>query len=162
VLTNERADVRAVAQRRHLAHQEPRDDRRTAEDRLAAAVRVHGEATQRAEPCIKPLREAERELEQAEGRVRTARRVAEEAPIWRRRALTRSASSLADRLGPLQDRLTKLRDAAAPVVAELDQAEARVRDAKRDVTTARLSERLEQLGRTTPGRSLERGHGIEL
>ncbi|MDQ3484005.1 MAG: hypothetical protein M3445_01085, partial [Actinomycetota bacterium] len=94
--------------------------------------------------------------------VRAARRAADEAPIWRRRNLTRSALALAERVGPLQARLTDLRNAATPAIAQLDQAGGRVRDAERDVAAARLIECLDQLTRGTPSRSLERDHGIEL
>jgi hypothetical protein len=63
VLTNDRADVPAVVQRRNLARQVPRV---RAEDAVAAARRVLDEARRQAEAFLEPLRAAEAEVRAAE------------------------------------------------------------------------------------------------
>lgn len=53
-------------------------------------------------------------------------------------------------------------DDAAPLLAEINSANDRLQRAERDLSSARLRDRLDQLARPTPQRTLERGHGIEL
>ncbi len=162
VLTNERADLPAVAQRRDLATQEPRLARETAEERVAAARRAFAEVQQRAEPHLRPLRNAEQAVEQAQRDVWAARRAADDAPLWRRRPAGRDVAASESRLANARERFDCAAEHAGPHLAEVSAAEDRLRAAERDASSARLQERLDQLGRATPGRSLERGHGIEL
>jgi hypothetical protein len=164
VLTNERADIPAVAQRRHLASQEPRLARETAEERLAAARLGRDEAAERAAPHLRPLRKAEDDLEKAKRDLRVARRAAEEAPLWRRRTLTKAAPEIEAGIAPLQARVAELQRSAAPYVRQLGQADERVRDAEREASIARTQQRLDELARRPPARTRERdlGMGIEL
>jgi hypothetical protein len=61
-----------------------------------------------------------------------------------------------------QDQLDHARTDAAPHLAEIDAAADRLQSAERDLSSTRLRQRLDQLSRPTPHRTLERGHGIEL
>jgi hypothetical protein len=109
----------------------------TREENLAAARRAHAEAAERAEPYVRPLRDAERELLQAERELWAARRAAEQGPVMRRRSLTRAASQIEVGIGPLRARVGGLEEAAAPYIAEVEHAEACVRSAEHDVTAVR-------------------------
>jgi conjugative relaxase-like TrwC/TraI family protein len=164
VLTNDRADIPAVAQRRNLARQEPRSDRRTAEDLVLAARHAYAEATRRAEPYVRPLRDAEDNLQRAERDLYVARRAAEDAPLWRRRSLARVALDMEAGLAPLRTRVNELDVAASPYVAEIERADDRVRDAEREASVARTRQRLDELVRTPPAQTQARdlGVGIEL
>jgi conjugative relaxase-like TrwC/TraI family protein len=162
VLTNDRADLPAVAQRRHLASQEPRYARETAEGRVAAARRALATVEERTEPQLRPLREAEQAVEEAQRDVRSARRVADDASVLRRRAAGRGLEAAEARLVGAQEQLDHAREDAAPRLAEIDAAADRLQTAERDLSSARLRERLDELTRPAPQRSLERGHGIEL
>lgn len=162
VLTNDRADLPAVAQRRHLASQEPRDARETAEARVAAARRAFAETEQRTEPHLRPLRDAEKAVEDAQRGVWTARLTADDAPALRRRAANRQLAPAESSLADARERLGHARRDAAPHLAEIAAASDQLQSAERDLSTARLRERLDQLTRPAPQRSLDRGHGIEL
>jgi conjugative relaxase-like TrwC/TraI family protein len=162
VLTNDRADLPAVAQRRHLAEQEPRVARETAEARVAAARRAHAEAIERAAPYMRPLRDAENDLQRAGRDLYLARRAAEEAPLWRRRTLTKAASEIEASIAPLRARVSELQGTAAPYVTEVEQADERVRDAEREASIARTRQRLDELARRPPARERGLGMGIEL
>jgi conjugative relaxase-like TrwC/TraI family protein len=161
VLTNDRADLPAVAQRRYLAQQEPLHTRRMAEERLAAARRDHADAVRRAGPYVGPLHAAERELQQAEQDLWAARRAVEAAPMWRRRSLARVASQIEAGIGDLRTTVGDLRDAAAPYTVAVERADDRVREAERQASIARTRERLDELARTPRVRTIERGLGIE-
>ncbi len=124
--------------------------------------RLITEAVERAEAYVGPLRDAEHELQQAERALWATRRATEEAPVWRRRPLTRAASQIEAGVGPLRARVAELGEAVAPYVAEVERAEARVRDAEREASIARTRERLDELARRPRVRTVERGLGIEL
>ncbi len=162
VLTNERSDLPAVAQRRHLANQEPRRARETAEERVAAARRARAEVKERTGPHLHPLREAEDAVVDAQRDVWAARRAADDAPVLRRRAAARVLTAAEARLVLAQEQLDHAREDAAPHLAEIDAATEQLQSAERDLSSARLRERLDQLSRPAPQRTLERGHGIEL
>lgn len=66
------------------------------------------------------------------------------------------------RLSDARLRLAQAEDAAAPHLAVINAAEARLRQAEHDPTAARIRDRPDQLTRSTPARSLDRGTGIEL
>jgi len=162
VLTNDRADLPAVAQRRHLAEHEPRLARETAEARVAAARRALTKAKERSEPHLRPLRDADHAVEEAQRDVWAARRAAHDAPLLRRRAATRLLTAAEARLVRAQEKLDHARTEAAPHLAEIDVAADRLQSADRDLSSARLRERLDQLTHRTRERTLERGGGIEL
>ncbi|MGH3452561.1 MAG: MobF family relaxase [Haloechinothrix sp.] len=161
VLTNDRADLPAVAQRRHLAEQEPRLARESAEARVAAARRALKDAEEHTDPHVRPLRDAEQAVEEAQRDVWAARRAADDAPMLRRRAATRVLTVAEARLAAVQDQLDHARTVAAPHLAAIDAVAVRLQSAERDLSSARLRERLDQLSRPSPQRTLERGRGIE-
>lgn len=161
VLTNDRADLPAVAQRRHLAEQEPRVARQTAEARVAAARRALADAKEGTQPHVRPLRDAEHAVEEAQRDVWAARRTADDAPLLRRRAASRLLAAAEARLAGAQDQLEDARTHAAPHLAEIDAIADKLQSAERDLSSARLRERLDQLSRPSPQRTLERGRGIE-
>jgi hypothetical protein len=184
-LTNERADTPAVVQRRNLAAQQPRTDRRNqrpphlptptpattptrratpqlsvkaAERRLVAARNAFDEAKRLAEPVLRSMRDAEAAMHAAD----EARRVvAAKARPWSGR---RAAQSMRQASAKLDDARSRLDDAlreAAPYLARIDVAEERVRDTERDVRIARSLERLERI--SDPDHTLQhRGRGIGL
>ncbi len=160
VLTNDRADLPAVAQRRHLASQEPRYGRET-EDRVAAARRALAEVEERTEPHLRPFREAEHAVEEAQRDVWAARRAADDAPVLRRRAANRDLTAAESRLGGAREQLDHALGRAAPLLAEQHAVEDELRDAERDLSSARLRERMDALTRPAPERSLDRGMEIE-
>jgi hypothetical protein len=152
----------AVVQRRHLARQEPRLHTRAAEEALATAHRAAAEAVERAEPFLRPVREAEQLVQQAEGGAYASRRALADAPIWRRRTLTTAVADASTHLSDARQQLADAEEIAAPHLAVTNAAEVRVRQAEHDVAVARIRDRLDQLTRPTLARSLERGAGIEL
>ncbi len=154
VLTNDRADLPAVAQRRHLAEQEPRSGPRAAEERVAAARRALAQSQERAEPHLRPLRDAENAVGQAQRDVWAARRVADDAPVLRRRAANRRLTAAESRLVGAQEQLDHVLERAAPHLAEINALEDRLRGAERDLSSARLRERMEALTRPASERSL--------
>jgi conjugative relaxase-like TrwC/TraI family protein len=162
VLTNDRADLPAVAQRRLLAEQEPRRSRETAEARVAAARRALTKAKEGTDPHLRSLRDAEHAVEEAQRDVWAARRAADDAPLLRRRAASRLLTAAEARLAAAHDQFDDARTDAAPHLAEIDAVTDRLQTAERDLSSARLRERLDQL--TLPSRepTLERGRGIEL
>jgi conjugative relaxase-like TrwC/TraI family protein len=161
VLTNERADIPAVAQRRHLASQEPRHARETAEAGVTAARRDFAETEQRTEPHLRPLWDAEKAVEDAQRGVWAARRAADDAPVLRRRAAARTLTTAEARLARTQEQRDLARQAAAPYLAEIDAVAGRLQSAERDLSSSRLRERMDALTRPAPGRAVDRGMGIE-
>ena len=88
ILTNDRADAPAVAQRRHLANQVSVDrrtpnDLQSAEDAVAMARRALNDARRRAQPLLQPLVATEADLRAAEAELRASQAVLGEAPLWR-------------------------------------------------------------------------------
>jgi conjugative relaxase-like TrwC/TraI family protein len=162
VLTNDRADLPAVAQRRHLSEQEPRIARQAAEALVAAARRAVAETKERTEPHLRPLRDAEHAVERAQRDVWAARGAADDAPLLRRRVATRVLTAAEAHLAAAHDQLDHARTHAAPHLAEIDAAVDRLQSAERDLSSTRLRERLDHLQHARPERTVERGHGIEL
>jgi conjugative relaxase-like TrwC/TraI family protein len=167
ILANDRADIPAVAQRRHLAAQlsgarSSRGDARSAEDALAAARRLLDDATRRAEPFLHPLREAEADLHAAETDLRASRRALADAPRSRRRGLAQQVGLASDVIADVRERLQVAQREAAPSVAEIEAATALVGQAERDASTARIRERLDRLSLEQPARSIERSIGIDV
>jgi hypothetical protein len=148
VLSNERADVPAVAQRRNLARQV-----HSAEHRVAAAHQAVEDARRRAEPFLRPLRAAEAEVRHADEAVRTERRALEDAPRWRRRAVKESLGRAIDVASDARSHLAAAEDVARPYLARIDAAETDLRRAELDVRVARMTERLLQVAveRRAPG-----------
>jgi hypothetical protein len=159
VLANDRADLPAVAQRRNLARQVPRT--RVAEEEVAAAWRALDQARRQAEPALRPLRTAEKQLRAAEQQLRERQRAFDDAPWWRRRAMTALVRDASDAVERARTKLDDHERAAAPHTARIASVQDRLRDAEHHAGVARLSDRLDRLHLETPSRTIERGVGIE-
>ncbi len=159
VLTNERADVPAVAQRRNLAQQVRRT--RSAEEAVAVARRALAEVQQRAEPFLRPLRTAEADARGAEQELRKCQAALTEAPRWRRRAMGSPVHDASDTLEAAQSKVEILERAVEPHMARIRAAEANLHQAEREASVARIRDRLDRLSIEPPSRAIERGVGIE-
>ena len=159
VLANDRTDLPAVAQRRNLARQVPRT--RDAEQEVAAARHALDEARRQAEPELRPLHAAEEQLRVAEQRLQKQRRTLDEAPWWRRRAMTALVRDASDAVERAQATVDHQERAAAPHTARIASAQERLREAEHHASVARLSDRLDRLHLEPPSRTIERGVGIE-
>ncbi len=160
VLTNDRADVPAVVQRRNLARQVPRA--RAAEDAVAVARRALYEARREAEPFLEPLRAAQSEARAAEAALREQRTALADASLWRRRSLAPAVQRASEALSEARSRLVTAEQAASPHVSRIDAAEDELHRAEREASTARIRDRLDRLTVEPPTRGIERGLGIEL
>ena len=158
VLSNERADVPAVAQRRNLARQVPRAI--TATDALDAARHAVFEAKRRAEPHLRPVRAAETHVRSAEQAVRDRRRELAEAPLWRRRSLKESVARAVDTAADARGALATAEQAAAPSVASIDEAQSDFRRVELETGAARMRDRLLQVAHEREGPALDRGRGL--
>jgi hypothetical protein len=79
----------------------------------------------------------------------------------RRRAAARVLTTAEARLVRTQEQLDRAREDAAPHLAEIDAVAGRLQSAERELSSARLRERMDALTLPAPGRSLDRGMGIE-
>ncbi len=119
VLTNNRADVPAIVQRRHLATQLPAPRRqpaglREAEQAVTAAGRALNTARERAEPHLRPLAAAEADLRAAEIELQASRNALADAPPWRRRGLGQRVDQAASAVHAARDRRDHAAQQAAP------------------------------------------------
>jgi conjugative relaxase-like TrwC/TraI family protein len=165
VLTNDRADTPAIAQRRHLAAQIPGGHRgptnlRTAEEAVTVARRALAGARQRAEPYLRPLASAEAALEGAEAELRASRTALADAPLWRRRALGQRVDEAASAVHAARDSRDLAAYHAAPYLTEIQARTGDLHDAQQEASIARLRDRLDRLT-LTPTPSVERGAGID-
>ncbi|MGH9286721.1 MAG: MobF family relaxase [Acidimicrobiales bacterium] len=165
VLANDRADIPAIAQRRHLAAQIPGPRRRPvglreAEQDVTAARRALDNARQRAAPHLRPLAAAEAHLEAAETELRTSRAARAEAPLWRRRGLGERVEHAAELVQLARDRRDLAAQHAAPYITETQARTADLQQAEPEASIARLRDRLDRLALApTPG--IERSAGID-
>jgi DNA transposition AAA+ family ATPase len=165
VLTDDRADLPAIAQRRDLARQE--SSLRAAEDARAAQRRALEQARREAEPVLLPLRAAEEALRAAEQELRRRVRARESAPRWRRRGMTALAYEASNAVESARAEVQTHARAAAPAIARIDAAERNLRGAEHEATLEGIKLRLERVAvePPTPSRQLGReveGRGIEL
>jgi AAA domain len=158
VLTNDRADVPAVVQRRNLSRQVPR---LRAEDAVEAARRALDDARHEAEPFLAPLRAAEAAVRAAEQALRKQLAARDAAPRWRRRGMAPGIERASDALASAQSRLDSAEHAASPHRARIHAAEQTLHEAEREASRARLVERLDRLTLEPPARVIDRGVGIE-
>jgi conjugative relaxase-like TrwC/TraI family protein len=119
VLTNERADTPAVAQRRRLAAEAPwarrgPNDLKSADAAVAVARRALEGARQRAEPFLRPLAAAEAGLRAAEAELRASKAALNDAPLWRRRGLGQRFDHAAQVVHATRDRRDAVAGEAAP------------------------------------------------
>jgi conjugative relaxase-like TrwC/TraI family protein len=160
VLTNDRADIPAVAQRRNLARQVPRSP--AVDDAVAAACRALDDAMHRAEPYIRPLDEAQRDVCAAEADLRLRRGELDRVARWRRRGARDLVAQASERLTTAEARLDDAERVAAPYVERVRAAETSVQQAHHEETVARINERLDNLALRPPARAVERDHGVDL
>jgi hypothetical protein len=167
VLTNDRADVPAIAQRRNLVRQVP--STRHAEDSVAAARRALDQARRAAKPALQPLRAAESELRAAELALQNRQRALDQAPRWRRRGMASLVRDASDTLDAAKAKVEAAELAAAPHNDRVHAAESELRRALHDASMTSIRDRLEHLhlepSTLTTRRGIEverRGLGIEL
>lgn len=158
VLSNDRADVPAVAQRRNLARQVPRAS--SAEDAFDAARRAVFDARRRAEPYLQPVRAAEADLRAADQVLRDRRRELSDAPLWRRRSVKESIAQAIDVASDARDVLATAELAAAPYVAAIEAADSDFRRVELETSAERMRERLAQVAIESRSPGLDRGLGI--
>jgi conjugative relaxase-like TrwC/TraI family protein len=165
VLANDRADIPAIAQRRHLAAQIPGPRRRPtglreAEQAATAARRALDNARQRAAPHLRPLAAAEADLEAAETELRASRAARAEAHLWRRRGLGERVEHAAEVVQLARDRRDLAAQHAAPYITETQARTADLQQAEQEASIARRRDRLDRLTLApTPG--IERSVGID-
>lgn len=158
VLSNERADVPAVAQRRNLARQVPQVPSR--ENAVATARQAVEDARRRAEPFLRPLRVAETQARGADEAVRAERKALEDAPKWRRRAIKESLGRALDVAADARTNLATAEEVARPHVARIEAAETDLRQVELEVTVARMRERLLEVAVEPRAPGLDRGLGL--
>jgi conjugative relaxase-like TrwC/TraI family protein len=166
VLTNDRADTPAVAQRRRLAAQVPgthgsAHDLPSAQEAVAAARRALDDARLRGEPSLRPLAAAEADLRAAEAQLRATSAALAEAPLWRRRALKQSVDYAAQVVHATRSQRDSAAREAAPFVTEIETRAADLQQAEHEATHARLRDRLDRLTLAPPTPGLERSVGID-
>jgi conjugative relaxase-like TrwC/TraI family protein len=161
-LTNDRADQPAIARRRELLHQAPRQEHADPEQVLAAAERRLGQVERWTQPYVQPLRAAEADLDTAKRSRWDAERARATAPRWRRPLFSRQAAEAAAAVTVAQDRYDAARADAARVLGELQDAHAAVRGAEAALGAARIRDRLDRLMTEPPTRTLGRDLGVGL
>lgn len=158
VLSNERADVPAIAQRRNLVRQVPQV--RSAQDAFDAARRTLCDARQRAEPYLRPVRAAEADLRAADQAVRDRRRELSDAPVWRRRSVKESLAQAMDAALDARSALATAEFAATPYLVAIDAANSDFRRVELETSAARMQERILQVALQPEGPALDRGLGF--
>jgi conjugative relaxase-like TrwC/TraI family protein len=166
VLTNDRADTPAVAQRQHLAAQMPGarrkpNDLRSAEEAVAVARRALDDARQRAQPFLRPLAAAEADLHAAEAHLRASQAGLAKAPLWRRRGVAQRVEHAAQVVHTAQGRRDGVAWEAVPFITEIEARVADLHQAEDEATRARLRNRLDRLAVASPARGLEPCIGID-
>jgi conjugative relaxase-like TrwC/TraI family protein len=159
VLTNDRADIPAVARRRNLAAQVPR---LRPDDAVVAARHAVAEAEHRAAPYLQPLDRARHAVAAAEADLQQRRRDVDRAAPWRRRGARGLVARASERLTVVEARLEHAEQVAAPYQRDVSAAEARLQKAQHDVSMARIQQRLDHLALRPSARAAERDLGIDL
>jgi AAA domain len=160
VLTNDRADIPAVTQRRNLARQVPRS--RAADDAVAAARRALDDAKHRAEPYIRPLDEAEQDVRAVGADLRLRCGELDRVARWRRRGARDLVEQASERLAAAEARVEDAERIAAPYRARVRAAETSVQQAHHEATVASIRNRLDNLSLQPPARAVERDLGVDL
>jgi AAA domain len=158
VLTNDRADMPAVARRRNLAAQVPcprLDDQ-------VAACRAVDVAQRRAAPYLHRLDQAQQDLRVAQAELQTRRSELDHAAPWRRRGARELMAQASQRLTVAEAQLERAEQFAAPHLRDVNAAEARMQKTHHDASIARIQERLDNLTLPPPARAVERDLGIDL
>ncbi|MGH9228758.1 MAG: AAA family ATPase [Acidimicrobiales bacterium] len=160
VLTNNRTDIPAVAQRRNLAGQAARA--RPANDPVATARRALREIERRAGPYLEVLDQAQQDVQAAEADLRAQRHELERAAPWRRRGAHDLVARASQRFTAAEARLEDAEKVAAPYLRALNAADVRLQEAHHDATVASIQQRLDDLTLRAPARAAERDLGIDL
>jgi conjugative relaxase-like TrwC/TraI family protein len=160
VLTNDRADIPAVAQRRNLAHQVPRT--RPATDPVTAASDGLDDAQRRAAPYLQQLDQAEQHVASADADLQERRTELDHVAPWRRRSARDLVAQASQRLTVAEARLEHAEQIAAPYLRDVSAAEASLQKAHHDASVAHLRARLDNLTLRPPGRAVERDLGVDL
>jgi conjugative relaxase-like TrwC/TraI family protein len=166
ILTNDRADTPAIAQRRHLAAQAPRtrrspNDLPSAEEAVAVARWALDATRQRVEPFLRPLAGAEADLRAAEAQLRASRAALADASLWRRRVLEQRVEHTAQVVHAVRGRRDLAAREASPFITAIETQTVDLRQAEHEARHARLRDRLDRLTIAPPTRGLERGVGID-
>jgi hypothetical protein len=159
VLTNDRADIPAVTQRRNLVAQVPRP---RPDDQVAAARRAVAEAERRAAPYLQRLARAWHAVAAAEADLQERWRDLDHAPPWRRRGARGLVARASERLTVAEARLERDAQVAAPYQRDVSTVEARLHKAQHDASIARIQQRLDDLALRPSTRAVERDLGIDL
>jgi len=159
VLTNDRADVPAVVQRRSLARQVPQA--RAEEDAITVTRRALHQVQRSAKPYLQPLAAARSEAQAAEAALREQRAALADAPRWRRRGMTAQLGAASGVLDAARSKVDALELLAAPHTVRIDAADKVLRQAEQDASDARLRDRIDRLFLQPPSRTIERGAEIE-
>lgn len=159
VLTNDRIDLPAVAQRRSLAEQARGDDaydHSTAglERELARARHTLTEAE--GAPELQRLNAASNALNSAQAELRAARRALSKVPLLRRRGPAERIKAAEAVCATAADRHAIAARDSAPHVATVESLRSDVERIERELRSARLRDRFDQLQRQPPSRSLGR------
>ena len=159
VLTNDRADVPAIVQRRNLAQQALRTC--AAEDAVPDARRALDQARRHTKLYLQPLRAAQSEVRAAEAALREQRAALAVAPRWRRRGMTAQVRAASDVLDAARSKMDALELLAAPHRTRVEAAEKGLRKAELDANMARLKERFAGLSLERPSKTRDRSGGLE-
>jgi hypothetical protein len=160
VLTNNRTDIPAVAQRRNLAGRAPRA--RPANDPVATARRALREIERRAGPYLEGLDQAQQGVQAADADLRAQRHELERSAPWRRRGAHDLVARASQRFTAAEARLEDAEKVAAPYLRALNAADGRLQEAHHGATVASIQQRLDNLTLRAPARAAERDLGIDL
>lgn len=159
VLTNDRVDVPAVAQRRALAEQVRGDDTHdhpgAGLDRELARARHALNDAERA-PELHRLKAAATEVNTAQAELQAAQHALRTAPVLRRRGPAERVKAAQVAYATAADRHDIAARDAAPHVAAVEALRSDIERVERELRSARLRERFDQLERQPPSRSLGR------
>lgn len=155
VLTNDRADLPAIAQRRNLARQVPHLD--AAMHRAADAQQQLRDTKRAAEPYLAPLRQAETILGDAKRRVARLQWELDGAPLWRRRGIRTDLARATAAQTAAEQEAERHRDRAAPHAERVAAAETRLAAADRELSAARLSDQMDRFAERARTRTIDRG-----
>lgn len=157
-LTNDRADIPAVAQRRNLARQMPTTN--TTDDTVAGLRHRLAQAERHAEPHLRLVDDADDALRSARATLGDLERAHAAAPVWRRRRLAKELTRASQSYADAQSRLAAAEGAAGPFVRAIGTAEADVRRAEQTARTAALMNRLDHLQAPAADRGIDRSIGF--
>jgi conjugative relaxase-like TrwC/TraI family protein len=163
VLTNDRVDVPAVAQRRTLAEQaraeEARDHSTAGLERELACARHALTDAERA-PELQRLTTATNALNAAQAELRAAEHSLRTASLLRRRGSAERVRAAEASYATAVDRHAVAAREAAPQAAAVGSLQADLVRIDRELRSARLRDRFDQLERQPPSRSLGRTPGL--